>query len=180
MEKLTLIEPGPEFAELFTTFKHTAFRLETLDQYNSPVETESFRKFVAGEPDSLAWYQSWLSMVREATAEGRLFSRVRVVTLPLTDYSRFGLWTSGYTNEAGDDIRYLTREQATGLPKYDYWLFDSCKLATMRFGDENKFIGAEVIDEPGAIVEHNYWRDSARHHAMTRAEFVAKYDQRDS
>src|SRR5271165_6665942 len=34
--QLTLIEPGPDFAQLFQSFKHTAFRLETRDRYNSP------------------------------------------------------------------------------------------------------------------------------------------------
>lgn len=134
---------------------------------------------MADEPDGVPWYQGWLSMVREATAEGRLFSRVRVVTVPLTDYSRFSLWAIGYTSEAGDDVRYLTREQAAELPQYDYWLFDSRKLVKMHFGDENRFFGAEVIEDPVAIVEHNYWRDAARHHAMTRDEFVAKHEQRD-
>jgi hypothetical protein len=136
---------------------------------------------MAGEPDDLLWYQDWLTMVREATAEGRLFSRVRVVSLPLTDYSRFGLWASGYTIEAGDDIRYLVRDQADAaeLPEHDFWLFDSRKLVRMHFGDDDRFVGAEVIEDPVTIVEHNYWRDAARHHATNRDEFVAKYDQRD-
>ena len=118
-------------------------------------------------------------MVRQATADGRLFSRVRVVGLPLTDYIRFGMWISGFTREAGDDIRYLTREQAVELPQYDYWLFDSRKLVKMLFGDDDRFVGGEVIEAPAVIVEHNYWRDAAKHHAVTRDEFVARYEQRD-
>lgn len=120
-------------------------------------------------------------MVRRATAEGRLFSRVRVVSLPLSDYTRFGMWVSGFTREAGDDIRYLTRTQAAaaGLPQYDYWLFDSRRLLRMHFNDDDRFVGAEVVDDSSTIVDHNYWRDSARHHAVNRDEFVAKYGQRD-
>jgi hypothetical protein len=120
-------------------------------------------------------------MVREATAAGRLFSRVRVVSFPLTDYTRFAMWVSGYTREAGDDIRYLSREQADAaeLPKHDFWLFDSRKLVMMNFGEDDRFVGAEVIEDPSVIVEHNYWRDAARHHALIRDEFVAKYEQRD-
>ncbi|MGH3905218.1 MAG: DUF6879 family protein [Pseudonocardiaceae bacterium] len=177
---MTLIEPGPDFAKLFRTFEHTAFRLETRDQYNSPREAESFRKFVAGEPD-VSYHENWLNMVREATAEGRVFSRVRVVSFPLTDYIRFSMWVSGFTREAGDDIRYLSRDQADAaeLPKHDFWLFDSRKLVKMHFGDDDRFVGAEVIEDPSAIVEHNYWRDAARHRALDRDEFVARYEQRD-
>jgi len=120
-------------------------------------------------------------MVREATAEGRLFSRVRVVSFPLTDYTRFGMWVSGFTRGAGDDIRYLARDQADAaeLPKHDFWLFDSRKLVKMHFGDDDRFVGAEVIEDRSTIVEHNYWRDAARHHAINRDEFVARYEQRD-
>jgi len=154
--------------------------LETRDQYNSPREAESFQKFVAGEPD-VSYHESWLDMVRAATTEGRVFARVRVVSLPLTDYSRFSMWVSGYTREAGDDIRYLTRDQAKAadLPEHDFWLFDSRKLVMMHFGADDRFVGAEVIDDPAIIVEHNYWRDVARHHAISRNEFVTRHEQRD-
>ena len=129
----------------------------------------------------MSFHENWLNMVREATAEGRLFSRVRVVSVPLTDYTRFSMWVSGFTREAGDDIRYLSRDQADAaeLPKHDFWLFDSRKLVKMHFSDDDRFVGAEVIEDPSTIVEHNYWRDAARHHATNRDEFVAKYEQRD-
>lgn len=126
----------------------------------------------------MSYHENWLNMVRETTAEGRLFSRVRVVRCPLTDYARFAMWVAGYTREAGDDIRYLTRDlaDATELPKHDFWLFDSSKLVMMRFDEDDRFIGADVIEDPSVIVQHNYWRDAARHHAMTPNEFVARYE----
>lgn len=112
--------------------------MEVRDRYNSPREVESFRKFLTGEPDDLAWFRNWLAMIREAASEGRRFCRVRVVSVPLTDYSRFGLWISRFTNDSGDDIRYLTRDrsQATRLPNHDYWLSDSRKLVRMHFTGE--------------------------------------------
>jgi uncharacterized protein DUF6879 len=113
------------------------------------------RQFVAGEPVDLGWFQNWLTMIREATAEGCRLMRVRVVTVPLTDYSRFGVYCSGHTNAAGEDIRYLRRDEAVGLPDYDYWLFDSRKLVRMHFDDAENFLGGEIIDDPAVIVEHN-------------------------
>jgi hypothetical protein len=118
-------------------------------------------------------------MVRAATAAGRLFSRVRVVSVPLTDYSRFGLWLAGYTFEAGDDIRYLPRDQAADLPQHDYWLFDSRKLVMMHFGEDDRFVEAEIIDDPAEVVKANYWRDAARHLATRQDEFVTQHEQRD-
>lgn len=115
-------------------------------------------------------------MIREATAEGRHFSRVRVVSMPLSDYSRFGLWAAQFTSDAGEDIRYVTRDEAqkAELPNHDYWLFDSRKLVRMHFGDEDRFLGGEIIEDAAEIVKHNYWRDAARHCAVRRDDFGAE------
>jgi hypothetical protein len=157
-------------------FEHTAFRLEVRSRYAPAYEEESFRKFLAGEPDDLPWMQDWLTMVREATNEGRRFMRVRVVSLPLSDYNRWGLAVARHNNAAGEDIRYLVRDRATaaGLPGHDYWLFDSRKLAVMHFADDDRFLGAEVIEDPSVVVRYNYWRDAAWHHAVIRDDFATE------
>lgn len=159
---------------MFRTFEHTAFRLETRDEYKSANEANALEQFVAGEPVDMAWFDNWLSMIRSATAEGRRFARVRVVSVPMTDYSRFGVYCSRFTNEAGEDIRYLVRDQAVDLPDYDYWLFDSRKLVRMRFDDEENFLGGEIIEDPAVIVQHNYWRDAAWHRAVRRDDFATE------
>ncbi len=161
---------------MFRTFEHTAFRLEVRESYNAPREVESFRRFKAGEPVDMSWAESWHSLIRQATAEGRRFARVRVVSVPLSDYSRFGLWAAQFTSDAGEDIRYLPRDVAErlDLPDHDYWLFDSQRLVRMHFGEADKFQGGEVIKDPAKIVKHNYWRDVAQHYAIDRNEFEAR------
>ena len=61
-------------------FEHTAFRLEVGDRYDASYENESLRKFFAGEQDDLL-DESRLVMLRDLTAQGRRFTRVRVVNL---------------------------------------------------------------------------------------------------
>lgn len=113
-------------------------------------------------------------MIKDAASAGRRFSRVRVVSVPLTDYSRFGVACSQHTNAAGEDIRYLLRDQAltAGLPNHDYWLFDSRKLVRMHFDDADQFLGGEIVGDTGQVVQHNYWRDAAWHHAVRRDDFA--------
>lgn len=145
------------------------------DRYDADYENESLRKFLAGEADDLPWMQDWLAMIREATKAGKRFARVRVVSVPLTDYSRFGIWCAQFTNGAGEDIRYLTRDvaNAEGLPGEDFWLFDSRKLVRMHFDDRDSFLGAEIVADPVEVVQHNYWRDAAWHRAIRRDDFAA-------
>lgn len=120
--------------------------------------------------------RSWLDLLRETTAAGRSFARVRVVSLPLTDYSRFGVWCAQFTNEAGEDIRYLDRDRAgaAGLPGHDYWLFDSRLLLRMHFDERDAFLGGEIIENAAEIVQANYWRDAAWHHAARRDDFATE------
>lgn len=134
------------------------------------------RKFLAGEPDDLPWMQDWLSMIRAATAQGKRFRRVRVVSVPLSEYNRFGYALARHNNAAGEDIRYIIRNdaQTVGLPNHDYWLFDSRTLALMHFDDDDRFTGAQILDDAAVIVQHNYWRDAAWHHAVRRDDFATE------
>ncbi len=102
------------------------------------------------------------------------------MSVPLTDYSRFGVWASQFTTAAGEDIRYLTRGQAQdmGLPNHDYWLFDSRLLVAMHFDDADRFLGGEVVEDAAVIVQHNYWRDAAWHRAVERDDFATEQQVR--
>lgn len=117
-------------------------------------------------------------MVSEATAAGRRFARVRVITTPPTDYSRISLAVSRFNLGAGEDIRYLDRRQAEGhdLPNHDYWLFDSKLLVRMHFDEsDGRFVAIEFIDDPAEVVQHNYWRDVAQHYAIPRDAFAEQH-----
>ena len=162
------------FGPLFTSFQHTAFRLEVRSRYNPSYEGETLRRFLAGEPIDLSWMQDWLRMVREATAEGQRFARVRVVDLPMSDWNRYSYVLAEHNIAAGEDIRYLARGNAPDLPDYDYWLFDSSKLVVMRFDETDRFIGGELAEDPAEIVQANYWRDAAWHKAVRRDDFAGE------
>ena len=81
-------------------------------RYNPSYEDETLSNFLTGKPLDLSWMQDWLRMVREATAEGRRFARVRVVDLPMSDWNRYSYALAQHNITAGEDIRYLARDQA--------------------------------------------------------------------
>jgi hypothetical protein len=58
---------------------------------------------------------------------------VRVVPEPPTEYLRFGLWLAQFNAGAGEDVRYLTRDQANrlDLPAHDFWVLDAERLALL-------------------------------------------------
>jgi hypothetical protein len=157
----------PEFARPFRDFKYTAFRLETLQRYAVTYEREAFERFLAGEergefPGIAEWIEG---TVTPAITSGKRLHRVHVVELPLSDYVRFESgWAYSHTAAAGEEIRILPVRQGewpTELPHYDYWLFDSATVLSMRYDEQGNFESAEFEDDPALIVHANRWRDAA-------------------
>jgi hypothetical protein len=169
---------GPSFRQLFTSFERTARRLEARDGYDISKEQESFQRFLAGEPDDANEQvdrDPWLSNVRAATATGKQFERVRVVPEPLTDYLRFELRGTRHNADAGEDIRYLDRDQANtlDLPAHDFWVFDSSRLVLMYFTADDRHLGSELVTEPEMVRRHERWLDLAMAHATPYQQYLA-------
>ncbi|MFC4912803.1 DUF6879 family protein [Actinomadura gamaensis] len=170
---------GDDFGAIFTTVRRSAFRLETRDRYDVPSEHERVRRFLAGDPDEdyLLAAHDWGAMTRAAAAEGRPFRRVRVVTVPLGDYSQYAAWSAQGNLAAGEEIRYLERDQAEALglpvrPPHDAWLLDDERVAVLHFDDEDHLLGAEMLTDPAAVEQHRAWRDTAWKASVSRDEFL--------
>jgi hypothetical protein len=172
---VTELVSGRDFFEFVTSYRYTAFRLEVRDRYNTPSEVEPVRRFLAGEPDDDAWMDDWTGMVLRRTLAGQRMERVRIVTEPWSDYTRFGLHLARLNVAAGEEIRYLEREEASQLelPRHDFWLIDSRMVGILRFGNDDVLLGAEIVDDPAVVVEHCQYREIAQHHAVPRAAYIA-------
>ncbi|MFV2179278.1 DUF6879 family protein [Actinomadura sp. LOL_016] len=170
---------GDKFGELFADVRRSAFRLETRDRYNVPDERPSIEAFRSGARELPASVRCgpWYDMTRRAAANGRPFSRVRIVSLPLRDYSQYALWSAQGNLTAGEEIRYLDRARAAefGLPvspPHDAWLIDDERVAVLRFDDDDAFVGAELREDPEAVTVHQRWRDIAWRASLSRDEFL--------
>lgn len=161
------------FESMFTTFKHTAFRFEVRERYHVSDEDDPLQRFLDGEPNDPGWIKPWTDLVTAATVAGKRFSRVRAVSTPFSDYTRFGLALSAINVAAGEDIRYLDRlrYQELGLPNHDAWIFDSAQLAVLHFDGDDRPVGGEIITSPEIVLQHCQWRDAAWHYAIARGEF---------
>lgn len=165
---------GQEWASLFTSFTGSAFRLETLQHYAEPAEHEAFAKFRAGEDAvmELAW---WTDLARRHTTAGRSMSRVRVVTEPPSDYTRFELLAYPLMAAAGDDIRVIPVTQGgwpAGVPHEDFWLFDERDVWVLTYDDAGAPQRAELLDGRGSLTEHLRWRDNALTQAIPVNDYL--------
>jgi hypothetical protein len=177
----TLVPGGAEYWALFDGFEHTAYRLETLQEYRVDGEAEPLRQFLAGEtPPHTPGKERWLGRIRSAVAAGRVMQRVHIVTEPLSDYLRYELgWSYAPNVVAGEDIRIIpvaAGEWPPDLPRHDYWLFDSRTLARMQY-DQGRLMAAELVTDPADIARACAWRDVALDTAVPYTDYTRWHER---
>ncbi|MFI6468910.1 DUF6879 family protein [Streptomyces sp. NPDC050516] len=168
--------PFNEITHLFSEFKHTAFRLETRRGYASDRQGQRFQAFMRGVLPQSEPNHPWKVNVREQTARGARFSRVRIIDEPPTDGQRFLLAAADGNVAAGEDIRVLKRSEAKRLrlPEFDLWLFDSRILVRFHIDDTDTTLGVEVIEDPAQVLAACQARDAAWRCAIPAAEVWAQ------
>ncbi len=175
---------SPAFHALFRSFKHTAYRLETLQTYDVSYEIEPYRAFLAGQPRPHdPSKNAWTAMLAESAAAGKIVRRVHLVNEPLTDYLRYELeWSYPPNVEAGEDIHILPSK---GVPPgdlsllvlnrvSDYWLFDSSDLWVMQYDRDGAFVYIQQVSDPSTIVQRALWRDAALHYAIPYTDYMRR------
>ncbi|WP_433890092.1 DUF6879 family protein [Streptomyces sp. CA-111067] len=176
MERVPDIVDRDTFRRLFHTFKHTAWRLETRRGYASDRQDPDFRAFLATGSAPCDPDEPWFVNVRAQTAAGKTVGRVRIADKPPTTEQLFLLDYARHNAAAGEDIRYLWREDAgqAGLPAEDFWIFDSRLVALLHFDDQDNLLTVELITEPAEVVRYAVARDAAMHHAALYGQFAAQ------
>lgn len=160
------------FFDLFRRFERSAFHLELQDSYYTPEEAGPFDLFLTGRPDDYAWHRPWLDLVRDVTAAGRRITRVRIVSVPHVDYTRWGLAVAPLNIAAGEDLRWLPRQLTceADLTADDFWLFDDNRVVFTIFEPGGRFAGgAQTVDpvivERCRLVRDYVWSLAIPHHA---------------
>jgi hypothetical protein len=132
--------------------------MEVRDSYAVPEESEPLRRFLAGEPESEdGSYDNddWIQLITTLAARGVGMSRIRVVTVPHSDYQRWLLSVTGSSVGAGEDIRYIARDSVdrAEIPSDDWWLFDDAIVAFNLTDHDGQPVGPGITTDPG-IVEY--------------------------
>jgi hypothetical protein len=115
-----------DFDRLLHSFDRESVHLEMRDAYGTAVELPHMAKWVAGEPDDLAWLEEWCNTLRAHVAAGKSVRRARIVSEPLSDYQRWSYSIAHPMVRAGEDIRWVPRRlvSSVALPGNDFYLFD--------------------------------------------------------
>lgn len=144
-----------DFSTLLRSVRRSAVHLELRDLYGVENEIDGFAAWKEGHrldrADRSSWWRPWLDLVQEVTAKGVAVRRARIVSEPMSDYSRF-LHSFTFTNvAAGEEVRWLPRRQASdlALPGNDYWLFDDRLVQFNIFDGYGRWVHTDQTEDPG-------------------------------
>jgi hypothetical protein len=169
-----------DLGKLFASFRSSAFRLETLPEYNVTEDDEAraFRLFQDGQPmPDPAREREWPKFVRAATDAGKIIQRVRIMRHPPSEYIRFELaWGYPANDAAGEDIRILDHDVPDLLTE-DYWLFDDALVVRLDYDHEGRFIAPVVVED---AEPYRRARDTALRLAVPFRTYLAELGDRPS
>jgi hypothetical protein len=142
----------PRFGELIAATRTSAVHLEMRDAYTP--NDQRFLDWLAGKLPPEQANPEWSALVRAYTARGVRFRRVRVVSEPLADFTRFEYEMTATVNiAAGEQVRWLPRRRALDLclPVNDYWVFDGSLVRFHYFSGDGEIVEDELAEDPSII-----------------------------
>lgn len=152
------------------------FRLETLPQYLVPQEADELSAWRRGErrldtPETL----EWLREVRDDVARGERWWRVHVVDYPLSEYTRWELFSYQSNTMAGEEVFIADRSWSPELVdlREDFWLYDSRIAISMVYDNDGRFLRPEKREDYQRYLR---MRDIAMKHSIPLSDFLRKYE----
>ncbi|MQY26665.1 DUF6879 family protein [Nocardia aurantia] len=147
---LRLLDEPDLWPKLFRELRQEAFHLEVRDDYHVADEDSRVSAFLAGEPAPYT-RTPWQDLMRETADRGVSVSRIRVVTVPHSDYQRWLLSVTGYNVDAGEDIRYVPRHLAGEVSPDDWWLMDHERVVYNLTDQAGVSAGLAVTTDPRIV-----------------------------
>jgi len=151
----------------------SALKLELRDVYMT--DDPGYLAWLSGDVDgAVATYAYWTRTARAAVSRGVSMRRVRVVSMPVTQYISFEHAVTDQVNiAAGEVVRWLPRRQASPicLPGNDVWVFDDRVVQFFHFSGDGAYLGDEVTDNSEVVRQCANAFLAAWEHAIDHYDF---------
>ncbi|MCD0453238.1 hypothetical protein LO762_29255 [Actinocorallia sp. API 0066] len=150
LEKLPPLLERDGWTELFGSATTSLDHLELRDTYRVDTESPAYLHWLENRDKPRPPRQSyWQGLVSETVKRGVAVRRLRVVSMPPTDYIRFEHAGTWQTVEAGEDVRWLARESAAHLlvPSNDFWLIDRERIMFNLFDGDGRPNGRFLTED---------------------------------
>lgn len=168
-----------DYGRLYDEFIHTAFRIETRQEYAVHAEDPSLAAFRNGtaRPERSVRTSPWLARIAGDVIAGKDWGRVRLVEWPLTEYTRWELGSFIESQAAGERILLAPADQVDYAGP-DVWLFDldtdhACAVETI-YTDDGAVQDRILVTDPDRLADLRRARDQAVAVSQPLNEFLAR------
>jgi hypothetical protein len=94
----------------------------------------------------------WAANIRKQVAGGSYMGRVHVIDHVLTPYLQFEVdWYYAINGAAGEDIRFIFRENIPDVVYTDTWLFDEETVLDLSYDPEGHLLYINQNDDPARL-----------------------------
>ena len=179
MRVISEADEEDSFTEMFLATQHSALHLEVRDNYAVDEESDALRTWRKdGSVVETDADREWTDLVRDMTGRRVVVARLRIVSVPPGEYTRWLAENSDDNIAAGEEIRWLPRNSVQGdVPLDDWWLFDRSTVGFTTFDDDDVFTGVAVTADPAiasvcADAWDRLWPQGVDHAGFMNGEFV--------
>ena len=171
-----------EFDACFDEFTSTAWRLETRQRYIAPGEEARIEAFRQGmpRPERSVRTEPFLARIAVTTVAGKEWCRVRLVTEPLTEYTRYQMAGFVESQAAGWETRIavLRDESRLGRLHREFWLFDAylpgAFALLLDYDDDGRYLDTRKVTDRAELMELCTEWELAVAHSVPFNEYVAE------
>lgn len=164
--------------EAWKKAQNNIFRLESIPEYNVPEDFILFKKWKQGKLKLAENSKKWLQNLKETKERGVKMQRVRIVSLPLSDYIRYEMDFWEHSIQNGEEILFLENEQYENImqnldfkPK-DFWTFDDNVLIIFHYDETGDFVKEESISNKLITKKYIELKRKLLKYAISMNEFL--------
>ncbi len=162
--------------EAFDGLRHLATRIEVLPFFAIPEEAAAVAASIDGAAPQLGFLSEWHEYLTESSEAGMVHRRLRLVTVPPTDYEKFEIrWAYPANAQRGEHIRLMPRDAAPAAVR-DVWLFDEDEAIELLYDQSGSYVGERrlPLDEATPL---RRWISTAWDAATELTEFDMDYER---
>ncbi|MEK6846213.1 MAG: DUF6879 family protein [Nanoarchaeota archaeon] len=164
--------------EAWKSARKNIFRLEAIPEYNIPEDLVSFKKWKQGKSDLDEASKKWLENLSKTGWRGVRMQRVRVVSLPLSEYIKYEIDFWKYSIKNGEEIlfledkKYRTAIQNIDFELRDFWMFDDKVSIIFHYDETGDFVKEEPVADQRVIKKHLELKQKMLQLAIPMGEFL--------
>lgn len=153
-------------------------RLESIPEYNVAEDLVLFEKWRQGKFEHDKNSKKWLENLKRTKERGVKIQRVRIVSLPFSDYIKYEINFWKHSIQNGEEILFLENkeyekivERFEFIPK-DFWIFDDKTLIIFHYDKRGDFVKEEPVSYEERIKKYLELKKKLLNHALPMKKFL--------